>query len=119
MALSDFLGDAFTQIFGEASRTITHRTVVKSRDSNDNLIKTPTDTSISAVVQRINEEDIENAPGVLKAGDMWIFTQPSVAVDADTFWIIDSVEWKTAMHHVEEVNGVNLYNEVVARRIQQ
>jgi len=110
------LQEGFSAVFAAASESVIIRTITKSRDANDNLVETPTDTTANAVIQLMEEEDEEVSGGEFEVGDAMAFFEAGTAITTDDKIVHNGIVYKIERIIRERTGGTELFVQALLRK---
>ena len=117
MTLADKLTDAYNKLYSLAKVAVTvrHFTGV-TRDSEDDVSESYTDTNAYAVVQIMGYEDEAVVAGQLDAGDVIAFFPSGVTIEENDQVYYDN-QWFVEKRITEEkVGSTTIFKEVLLKR---
>ena len=93
MTLATEMTNAFTEIYNLLGESVTYQTIVRSYDSNDHLVETPTNTTVTVVVEILDIDSVNDIGGLLNVGDAIIYFLGTATVNQEDKIIHNSINY--------------------------
>ena len=93
MTLATEMTNAFTEIYNLLGESVTYQTIVRSYDSNDHLVETPTNTTVTVVVEILDIDSVNDIGGLLNVGDAIIYFLGTATVNQEDKIIHNSITY--------------------------
>jgi len=115
--LTDQLKADFKTIFDLGKEDVILQSVTKTRDANDNLVISTTDTTQKARIEILEEDFHDEFGGVLHVGDAIAYFKPGVTIKLDDRIVHEGVTYEVQRIIRERVKDVIIFQTVFLRRI--
>lgn len=93
MTLANEMTNAFTEIYNLLSESVTYQTISRSYNSNDHLVETPVNTTVTVVVEILDLDSVNELGGLLNVGDVIVYFLGTATVNQEDKIIHNSITY--------------------------
>jgi len=108
--------DGFRQLMSHSKESITYQTITRARDTDDNPVETPVDSSVYAIVQILRLEDIQEIGGMWQVGDAMVFFDHNATVTKEDKIVHQSITYRIVDIIPERVKGSLIFIQAMCKR---
>lgn len=117
MSLYSYLKSGYDNIFDELKQQITVRNVIRTKDSNDDLVENYTDTTAFAIIYEIQDTYIDSDYGLLEIGEVLCYVKPDVNVLESDYIIYNSVIYEVKKLYTYKVKDSIIYKKLILHKL--